>query len=122
MEKSPAFVVPAGVTFQINEDGVVIHNQGDIVLHTSFGRPLSSVVSAEGSVEIHAPATAGTISARQGVTVHGDLTAQEVQAGGAVHIAGNGDVRTIRGGSVKVGGNARTDAMHAANGVEIGGV
>ena len=53
MDKPASFVVPVGVVFEIEPDGLTIRNQGDIILHTTFGRPLKSVVSTEGSVEIH---------------------------------------------------------------------
>ena len=61
MSKPQPFVVPAGVTFQITDAGVVIENDGDIVLHTNFGRSLTRIVSTAGSVTIHAPVDGGVV-------------------------------------------------------------
>lgn len=138
MEKPPAFVVPAGVVFQITDDGVHIENQGDIVLHTDFGRTLTRVVSHGGSVELHGSATAGTLSAHGGVTVTGALTAEQVEAGGDVQIGGAGAVRKLvaggalsiggaasgshhEGASVQVGGDAHVDQVRGAGAVQIAG-
>jgi hypothetical protein len=117
MSSPQPFVVPEGVVFQIDEDGVVIENRGDIVLHTSFGRTLKRIVSSEGSVHIHAPAHAGLLQAAGSISVHGDVEAAELRAGGDVTIAGSlagGDVDAGGGVSVEgtvVAGTIRGDAV-----------
>ena len=121
MEKSPAFVVPAGVVFQITEDGVTIENQGDIVLHTDFGRTLTRVTSHEGSIEVHASSTAGTLSARGNITVVGSLKATQVDAGGDVSVSGTAAIKNVTAvGSIHLAGNATGDLVEAAS-IRIGG-
>jgi hypothetical protein len=139
MTKPQPFVVPAGVNFQITDAGVVIENEGDIVLHTNFGRSLTRIVSTAGSILIHAPVDGGTIQAAGDVTIQGDTRADSVQAGGSVTVAGNAHVTTLAaGGNIAVLGaveGTRVDAggdvgitgaytggtMRAAGTVDIGG-
>ncbi len=105
MEKSQPFVIPAGVTFQVSDAGLIIENAGDVVLHTTFGRPLSRVVSRAGDVELHGAITAGALIAAGGIRVNGALTAESVQAGGAVSVAGSATLGNIQtGGDLAVGG------------------
>jgi hypothetical protein len=138
MEKPPAFVVPAGVTFQIGEDGVHIENRGDIVLHTDFGRTLTRVVSHEGAIELHTGASVGLLSARNGITVHGPLDAAEIESGGDVTVGGDGSLKRVKAagalsvagnvtgghiaaGSVRVEGDAQVDQLHATGSVNVAG-
>ena len=76
MEKSQPFVIPAGVTFQVGDAGLIIENAGDGVLHPTCGRPLARVVSLEGDVVLHGAVTAGALSAGGSVRVNGSLTAR----------------------------------------------
>lgn len=108
MSQAKPFVVPEGVTFNIEEDGLTIANQGDVVLHTTFGRAIKSVTSHEGSVTIHGDASGGAISAGTDVEIHGASTLTTVRAGGSVTITGNVQAGTIRGESVRIGGNVVT--------------
>jgi hypothetical protein len=122
MDKPQPFVVPAGVTFQIADDGVVIENQGDIVLHTNFGRPLKNIVSTGGSITIHAPVEGGALHAYGDVTVHGDARADSIAAGGGVRVEGAAQVGTIEaGGGVGIAGGATGTSIHAGGDVAIGG-
>jgi hypothetical protein len=139
MDKPQPFVVPAGVNFQITDAGVVIENEGDIVLHTNFGRSLLRIVSTAGSISIHAPVTGGLIHAAGDVSVHGDTQADEVKAGGSVNVAGStqvealsagGDIvitgdaqgaRLLAGGDIGVTGAATVGSVRAGGRVDIGG-
>ncbi len=104
MSQAKPFVVPEGVTFNIEEDGLTIANQGDVVLHTTFGRPIKSVVSHEGSVTIHGDAKGGSIQAGTDVEIHGAASLASVRATGNVNITGNVQAGTIRGENVRIGG------------------
>ena len=95
MSSPQPFVVPAGVTFQITDQGVVIENEGDIVLHTNFGRSLTRIVSTAGSVHIHAPVQGGDIRAAGDVALHGDVDAAVVEAGGGVTVAGGARIASL---------------------------
>lgn len=139
MSKPKPFVVPEGVVFLVQDDGVVIENAGDIVLHTNFGRPLKSIVSHEGSVEIHAPVTGGVVRAHGAIALHGDAavdllasggdvsvhgaaSAARVQAGGSVTVTGNATAQQVdAGGSVTVGGDAAVKRIGAGGGVAVSG-
>lgn len=99
------FVVPEGVVFNIDDDGVAIENRGDIVLHTTFGRPLKRVVSAEGNIEIHAPVAGGAVRAAGNVTLASTASVERIEAGG--HLS--------------VGGDCKADALEAAGNASIGG-
>lgn len=116
MEKSQPFVIPAGVTFQVADDGLIIENAGDVVLHTTFGRTLSRVVSREGDVELHGAIAAGTVVAAGAVRVHGTLAAESVQAGGQVSVSGHAGV-----GSLLSGADASFGAGLTAEQVDCGG-
>ncbi len=122
MKKPQPFVVPAGVTFQITDAGVVIENEGDIVLHTNFGRSLTRIVSTAGSITIHAPVEGGTLHAAGDVSVHGEVRVAQLQAGGNVTVGG--DVRAealTAGGNVSVDGDATTDRLEAGGDVGVRG-
>ena len=122
MSKPQPFVVPAGVTFQITDAGVVIENEGDIVLHTNFGRSLTRIVSAAGSVTIHAPVDGGAVHAAGDVALHGDARATSVEAGGNVTVTGAATVGTVTaGGNVRVGGAASIDTLSAMGNVQVSG-
>jgi hypothetical protein len=122
MTKPQPFVVPAGVNFQITDAGVVIENEGDIVLHTNFGRSLTRIVSTAGSILIHAPVDGGTIQAAGDVTIQGDTRADSVQAGGSVTVAGNAHVTTLAaGGNVAVLGAVEGTRVDAGGDVGITG-
>lgn len=122
MSKPQPFVVPEGVVFQVADDGVVVENAGDIVLHTNFGRPLKRIVSREGSVEIHAAVTGGTVEAKKNISLHGSAQAEHLHAGGNVSV--HGDARATRidaGGGVAVDGNAHVDHVDAGGTVTLRG-
>ncbi|MDO9280340.1 MAG: hypothetical protein Q7U06_00400 [Pseudomonadota bacterium] len=122
MDKPQPFVVPAGVNFQITDAGVVIENEGDIVLHTNFGRSLTRIVSTAGSITIHASVTGGLLHAAGDVSVHGDAQADEVQAGGSVTVGGNANVEALSaGGNVVVSGDAHGARLVAGGDIGVAG-
>ena len=63
MSRSPAFVLPEGVVFIVQADGVTVENRGDIVLHSAFGGVPMLVRSLEGDVELHAGLAGGRVEA-----------------------------------------------------------
>ena len=110
------FVVPEGVVFLIEDDGVTIENQGDIELHTDFGgRKLKRIVSSEGSIALHLGGSAGLLDAAGSITVGGALNAASVASGGALVVAGNAAVGQLRAASVEVAGNL-SGGQHIATG------
>lgn len=122
MAKAQAFVVPADVVFQIDDDGVIIENRGDIELHTTFGRSLARIVSGEGSVTVHGNVQAGLIQAAGGVQIGGSLTAARVQAGGAVSLGGAAKVDHLQAGAgVDVAGALTAEELHAGGDVSVKG-
>ena len=122
MEKSQPFVIPAGVTFHVGDAGLIIENAGDVVLHTTFGRPLARVVSLEGDVVLHGTVTAGALSAGGSVRVNGSLTADSVQAVGAIAVSGEATVGSARsGGDLVVGGALVAESLDVGGGLTGGG-
>lgn len=122
MDQAQPFVVPAGVVFQIEEDGVTIENRGDIVLHTNFGRVLKRVVSSEGSITLHTAVNAGIIHAAGNVYIDGAGQASEILAGGSLQVTGDlQSGRAQAGGSVQVGGNAGLGEAQTSGGISVNG-
>ncbi|MDP2312540.1 MAG: hypothetical protein Q8P41_06510 [Pseudomonadota bacterium] len=122
MNKPQPFVVPAGVNFQITDQGVVIENEGDIVLHTNFGRTLTRIVSTAGSITIHAPVSGGILHAAGDVAIHGDTQVDELRAGGHVTVAGSAQVGALSsGGHVAIQGSATGATLDAAGDVGVAG-
>lgn len=122
MSKPQPFVVPAGVTFQITDAGVVIENEGDIVLHTNFGRALTRIVSTAGSITVHAPVDGGTLHAAGDVSVHGAVRVEALNAGGNVDIGGDASITSARvGGDLRVNGNANADLIGAGGAISVSG-
>lgn len=118
----PAFVVPAGVVFLIEEDGVTIENRGDVVLHTNFGKALKRVVSAEGSVILHTPVTAGLLHAAGNVQVFGGASVASLIAGGSVQVSGDLQAQSTQvGGGLDVTGNASADSIEVGGQINVGG-
>ncbi len=122
MEKSQPFVIPAGVTFQVSDAGLIIENAGDVVLHTTFGRTLSRVVSRAGDVELHGAIAAGALVAAGSVRVEGTLAAESVQAGGAVTVTGTAGVGSMQaGGDAAFGGGLTSERVEAGGGLTVQG-
>ncbi len=129
---SQAFVIPHGVVFAINDDGVVIENEGDVELHTDFGgRTLARVVSHEGNIQLDATSLdAGQVIASGELTTTGALKAQSVRARsgtlpaldvGSLNFGGNGNiVGHLRADQADVGGNLEVGSV-AADGLRVGG-
>ena len=114
------FVVPEGVVFLIEDDGVTIENQGDIQLHTDFGgRKLKRIVSAEGSIALHLGGAAGLLDAAGSITVGGSLEAASVASGGALVVAGNAAVGELRAASVEIAGNLSGGQATATGNVSV---
>ena len=97
MDKPQPFIVPAAVTFQMSDAGLIIENAGDVVLHTTFGRPISRVVSHGGDIELHGAISAGSLTAGGAIRVMGSLTADDVVAGGGL----SGQAGAVRHGIAK---------------------
>ena len=122
MDKSQPFVIPAGVTFQVADDGLIIENAGDVVLHTTFGRTLLRVVSREGDVELHGAIAAGTVVAAGAVRVHGTLAAESVQAGGTVTVTGHAGVASMHsGGDGSFGAGLTAEHVDCGGGLSVQG-
>ncbi len=122
MSTPATFVVPAGVTFRIADDGLVIENEGDIVLHMDFGPALKSIVSRSGSITVHAPVGGGALSASGDIAIHGDICADTVTAGGNVVVVGMATVGALQaGGGIKILGDANGNSLHAGGSVAVHG-
>lgn len=122
MEKLQPFIIPATVTFQVSDAGLIIENAGDVVLHTTFGRPLSRVVSQSGDIELHGAITAGSLVAAGSIRVIGSLTAESIQAGGGITTSQGATLGTLRaGGDVAVGGALVATSIDAGGGLSAQG-
>lgn len=133
MSKPVAFVVPAEVRFEVTDQGVEIHHQGDVVLHTDFGGRLRQVTSVGGDVEVHGNVRASSVDAGGAIRILGTLEADGIRSGGALEVAGSlagqrveaggalvarGDVRAR---TLKVAGDAQVEGALHAGSVAIGG-
>ncbi len=133
------FVVPEGVVFLVEDDGVTIENEGDVVLHTDFGgRLLKRIVSHQGNVELHGNVRAGTLNAGgsvhcggaaradsvlsgRDIKISGDAEFGSVQGGGNVHVAGSAQFgRAVAGGSLAVDGKLQSGTIECG-GLVVGG-
>lgn len=121
MSKPAAFVVPEGVVFHVTETGVTIENEGDVVLHTSFGRPLH-VTSRAGSVTLHGGLEGGRIAAAGSITVHGNAAADALTAGGDIVLEGPADVQElVAGAGIRAASEVRGKRAHAGGGIHVHG-
>lgn len=117
------FVVPEGVVFLVEDDGVTIENQGDVVLHTDFGgRLLKRIVSHHGNVELHGSVRAGTLSAGGSVLCGGAARADSVHAGRDIKVSGDAEFGSVHGGgSVHVAGSAQFGRAVAGGSLGVDG-
>ncbi|MBM4392158.1 MAG: hypothetical protein FJ090_13635 [Deltaproteobacteria bacterium] len=117
------FVVPEGVVFLVEDDGVTIENQGDVVLHTDFGgRLLKRIVSHHGNVELHGRVRAGTLQAGGSLRCGGTASAESVHADRDIEVAGDAVFGSVHGGgSVHVAGSAQLGRATAAGSIAIDG-
>ncbi len=117
------FVVPEGVVFLVEDDGVTIENQGDVVLHTDFGgRLLKRIVSHHGNVELHGNVRAGTLHAGGSVHCAGAARADTVHAGRDIEVAGDAEFGSVQGGGgVHVAGSAQLGRAAAAGSLAVDG-
>lgn len=86
MAKRDAFVIPAGLKLSSGADGIIIENEGDIVIHSTLGQRLARVCSTAGDVVLHTDVEAGALEAAGQIVSHAKLRATTIRARGvALH-------------------------------------
>ena len=89
---SDSFVLPDGITLSMTDQGLVIENQGDIILHGQIEGGIHSLTSVEGNVVLSNDFTLHQISAPNGaVAIHGRIEADRIEAA-SVEADGDGFV------------------------------
>ena len=123
MANRETLVIPAGVHFDLKDEGVSIEYAGDILLQGDHQRPVGRVVSSEGSVQISGNMTIGRIESPEGsVTISGEVTVAEVKAAKRVVLDGNVEFGAIEGENVEImGGTARGSLLKGREGVDLRG-
>lgn len=78
---SDSFVLPDGITLSMTDQGLVIENQGDIVLHGQIEGGIHSLTSIDGSVVLNNDFALHHIHAPNGaVEIHGRIEADRIEA------------------------------------------
>lgn len=89
---SDSFVLPDGITLSMTDQGLVIENQGDIVLHGQIEGGIHSLTSIDGNVVLNNDFTLHHIHAPNGaVEIHGRIEADRIEAA-SVEADGDGFV------------------------------
>lgn len=122
MSKPVAFVVPAEVRFEVTDQGVEIHHQGDVILHTDFGGRLRRVTSVSGDVEVHGDVRGASVDAGGAVRILGALQADGVRAGGGLEVTGAlAGQRVEVVGTLVAGGDVRVRALEVTGDAQVEG-
>jgi outer membrane biosynthesis protein TonB len=78
---SDSFVLPDGITLSMTDQGLVIENEGDIVLHGQIEGGIHSLTSRDGNVVLNNDFTLHRIDAPNGaVEIHGRIEADRIEA------------------------------------------
>ena len=102
---SDSFIIPEGITLSMTDEGLVIENEGDIVLNGHIAGGVHMLTSRNGSVILGNDFTLHRIDAPNGaVEVHGRLEADRIEAA-SVEVDGDGfTVRVVQASeSISVG-------------------
>ncbi len=104
MGSNEQLIIPSGVSFSIEEEGVAIEFQGDILLQGGHEQPVASVESHEGSITIEGDMRVGRVTCHQGsVTLSGEIEVDAIFAGESVQVDGQIRAKEIRGRKISVG-------------------
>ena len=87
MSDHEKLVIPAGVRFENQADGLIIEHAGDIEIRGAPGGGLAGVTSTAGSVTLTGDVSVGTVNAAVHLNVNGDVNAG-LLAAGAVNVTG----------------------------------
>ena len=91
---SDSFVLPDGITLSMTEHGLVIENQGDIILHGQIEGGIHSLTSQDGNVVLNNDFELHHIHAPNGaVEVHGRIEADRIEA---ASVEADGDAFVVR--------------------------
>lgn len=118
-------VIPAGVGFDVSDDGVSIEHDGDVIISGPLRRPLARVTSNEGNITLNGELEVGEVIARAGsVVVDGKIRIREVTSqGGTVTLNGQVDAAKVRSpaGSIALHGDLKVGEVVAAEDISIEG-
>ncbi len=123
MPKKEAFVIPQGLQFEQTTKGVIIENQGDIVLKGSLGLDVYRLVSTDGNIHIEQPLTVGELIALNGsVSCDTSLDVDTIQAK-ELEVGTDLQVHTRIHTSKKmlVHGNLKTGKIQSLGNLEVHG-
>jgi hypothetical protein len=118
-----SFVVPEDLVLTIDEEGVTIEHDGDIVLHGRLGgRPIRRVVSRGGSVHVPHAESGAHLEAHGNISVAGSAAASVLRAGGNVRVGGDLTAREIdTAGSLAVGGSLDAPTLRTGANLTVEG-
>jgi hypothetical protein len=91
---SESFVLPDGITLSMTDNGLVIDNEGDIILHGQIDGGIHSLTSRNGSVILNNDFALHRIDAPNGaVEIRGKIEADRIEA---ANVDAHGDGFTVR--------------------------
>ena len=91
---SDSFVLPDGIKLSMTNEGLVIENSGDIVLHGQIDGGIHALTSHEGNVVLHNDYELHRVDAPNGaVEVHGKIEADRIEA---ASVSADGSGFTVR--------------------------
>jgi hypothetical protein len=97
MSDHEKLVIPAGVRFQNQSDGLVIEHAGDIEIRGTPGGDLAGVVSSAGSVTLTGDVVVGSVNAALDLNVNGNVKADLLQATAVNVIGGRLYAKALKG-------------------------
>ena len=91
---SDSFVLPDGITLSMTDKGLVIENEGDIVLHGQIDGGIHALTSRQGSVILNNDFELHRVDAPNGaVEIHGKIEADRIEA---ANVSADGEGFTVR--------------------------
>jgi hypothetical protein len=91
---SESFVLPQGIILAMTDDGLVIENEGDIVLHGQIDGGIHALTSHNGDVILNNDFVLHQIDAPNGaVEIHGKIEADRIEA---ANVSTDGEHFTVR--------------------------
>src|SRR3990172_7305760 len=94
------FEIPRGAVFDITDDGIVLGNKSNVVIHGSMGRKIAKIYSEEGSVQLDLPPNEtcevmGIEASKGTVSINGNIKSNSIKAESVVLGSGQLQAKSV---------------------------
>jgi cytoskeletal protein CcmA (bactofilin family) len=118
MDKSAAFILPAGINLDVSQGTFSLRHEGDVVLEQTLGLPIGTI-EVDGDLVLTSDQITGDVISGGTLHVTGDVTG-EINSGGNTEVSGQVDGTIASGGDVLIRGSL-SGSVHSKGHVTVEG-